>query len=99
MEFGAFLTERYISTREARSWSDRKMTVLAYVGLGSNLGDRDGTLRAALAELAAAEGVRVAAVSSFCETDPVGPVLDQPRFMKAVAALEADHAPRTLLEL
>jgi 2-amino-4-hydroxy-6-hydroxymethyldihydropteridine diphosphokinase len=70
----------------------------AYVALGSNLGDREATIRAALAELDAAPGVRVVAVSSLVETDPVG-YLDQPRFLNGAAALETDLSPRALLDL
>ena len=46
------------------------MPVRAFVGLGANLGDREGTLRAALARLGEKPGVRVVAVSSFRETEP-----------------------------
>jgi 2-amino-4-hydroxy-6-hydroxymethyldihydropteridine diphosphokinase len=70
----------------------------AYVGLGSNLGDREGTLRSAVAELAAAPGVEVVAVSTLTDTEPVG-LLDQPRFLNGVAALETTHGPRELLGL
>jgi 2-amino-4-hydroxy-6-hydroxymethyldihydropteridine diphosphokinase len=68
----------------------------AYVGLGANLGDREGTLRAALDLLAATPGLEVVAVSSFRETDPVG-YLDQPRFVNAAAAVETVLPPRELL--
>jgi 2-amino-4-hydroxy-6-hydroxymethyldihydropteridine diphosphokinase len=44
----------------------------AYVGLGSNLGDRAQTLRDAVDALRAEDGVEVAGVSSLVETDPVG---------------------------
>jgi len=70
----------------------------AYVGLGSNLGDREGTIRAALAELDAADGVEVAAVSGLVDTEPVG-YTDQPRFLNGVAALDTDLPARRLLEL
>ncbi len=70
----------------------------AYVGLGSNLGDRESTIRAAVAELAAADGVEVVAVSTLVETEPVG-YLDQPRFLNGVAALETGRSARALLEL
>jgi 2-amino-4-hydroxy-6-hydroxymethyldihydropteridine diphosphokinase len=70
----------------------------AYVALGANLGDREATLRAALAELGAADGVDVVAISSFAETDPVG-YLDQPRFLNGAAALETSLGPRALLDL
>lgn len=72
--------------------------MLAYVGMGSNLGDRERTLRRALELLDAAPGVRVAAVSTFRETDPVGYV-DQPRFLNAACALETELAPQELLSL
>jgi 2-amino-4-hydroxy-6-hydroxymethyldihydropteridine diphosphokinase len=68
-----------------------------YVGLGSNLGDREGTLRRAVDHLAAEPGIDVLRVSRFLETDPVG-YLDQPRFVNAVAELETDLPPRTVLD-
>src|SRR5712691_5184793 len=71
----------------------------AYVGLGANLGDREAALRGAVERLAAAPGVEVVAVSSFRETDPVGPVLDQPRFLNGAVALETTLPARVLLEL
>ena len=66
---------------------------LAYVGLGANLGDREGTIRAAVADLPG-----VVAVSTLCETDSVG-ITDQPRFLNGVAALETELAPRELLDV
>jgi 2-amino-4-hydroxy-6-hydroxymethyldihydropteridine diphosphokinase len=73
------------------------MMARAYLGLGANLGDREGTLRAAVAALEATEGVRVAAVSSFRETDPVG-YLDQPRFLNGAMAVDTTLGPCELLE-
>jgi len=70
---------------------------LAFVGLGSNLGDREATLREALARLGEEEGVSVLAVSSFRETEPVGKV-DQPNFVNAAAALETSLEARELLD-
>ena len=69
----------------------------AYVGLGSNLGEREATLREALTRLSELDGVAVVAVSSFRETDPVGNA-DQPRFVNAAAELETSLGPRELLE-
>jgi 2-amino-4-hydroxy-6-hydroxymethyldihydropteridine diphosphokinase len=63
-----------------------------FVGLGSNLGDREGTILAALSRL---DGV--VAVSALRETDPVG-FEDQPRFLNGVAALETELPPRALLD-
>jgi 2-amino-4-hydroxy-6-hydroxymethyldihydropteridine diphosphokinase len=65
----------------------------AYVGLGANLGNREGTIRAAVAQLPG-----VVAVSPLRETDPVG-VTDQPQFLNGVAALETELPPRELLDV
>ena len=70
----------------------------AYIALGANLGDRERTIRAALAALAATPEIEVVAVSSLVETDPVG-YLDQPRFLNGAAALETTLPARELLEL
>ncbi|MBD0290198.1 MAG: 2-amino-4-hydroxy-6-hydroxymethyldihydropteridine diphosphokinase [Thermoleophilia bacterium] len=69
----------------------------AYIGLGSNLGNRRRYLERALARLDAEAGIDVVAVSSVRETDPVG-YLEQPRFLNAVAALETTLSPRELLD-
>jgi len=71
--------------------------VIAYVGLGSNLGEREATLREALTRLGEVDGIEVAAVSSFRETEPVGNV-EQPRFVNAAAELETSLGPRELLD-
>jgi 2-amino-4-hydroxy-6-hydroxymethyldihydropteridine diphosphokinase len=71
--------------------------VRAYVGLGSNLGAREESLRLAVELLDAEPGVRVVAVSGFRETEPVGDV-DQPPFVNAACALETELAPRELLD-
>jgi 2-amino-4-hydroxy-6-hydroxymethyldihydropteridine diphosphokinase len=70
---------------------------VAYIGVGANLGDREATMRAALAALDATPGIRVVAVSSFRETEPVGYV-DQPRFLNAAAAVETELDARGLLD-
>jgi 2-amino-4-hydroxy-6-hydroxymethyldihydropteridine diphosphokinase len=68
----------------------------AYLGIGSNLGDRLAYLQLAVEHLAATSGVRVVAVSSVYETDPVGgPVQDD--FLNAVVAVDTDRSPRDLL--
>jgi 2-amino-4-hydroxy-6-hydroxymethyldihydropteridine diphosphokinase len=70
---------------------------LVYIGLGSNLGDREATIRRALELLAADPAIEVEAVSSLRETDPVGYV-DQPRFLNGAAALRTELPPRVVLE-
>lgn len=73
----------------------------AYVGLGSNLGDRMGNLRAALVRLDREPGFRVAAISRAWDTAPVGP--PQPRFLNAAVRLASLLSPsstlRRLLEI
>lgn len=68
-----------------------------FVGLGSNVGAREETIRRALELLDEGEDVRIVAVSSLRETDPVG-VVDQPRFLNGAAEVESDLSPRGLLE-
>jgi 2-amino-4-hydroxy-6-hydroxymethyldihydropteridine diphosphokinase len=68
--------------------------VLAYIGLGTNLGDRELNLRRALERLEELGPVRA---SSFRETDPVG-VTDQPKFLNAAAELATELPPAELLE-
>ncbi len=70
----------------------------AYLGLGSNLGDRDGLLQQAVDGLARFPDVRVVAVSPVYETDPVGGP-EQPEYLNAVVASESDASPRRLLEV
>lgn len=74
-----------------------RLSTLAYVGLGSNLGDREAALRGALELLAAEPGVELVAVSAFRETEPVG-LVDQPPFLNAAAAVETELGPHALLQ-
>ena len=69
---------------------------IAYLSLGSNLGDRAANLRAAVAQLDVAG--RLLAVSALYETQPVD-VPEQPWFLNCVAAIETDKTPRELLQL
>ena len=63
----------------------------AYVGLGSNLGDREGSIRRA------AELIGAGRLSTVRETEPWG-IEDQPLFLNAVAEVETDLPPRRLLD-
>ncbi len=65
----------------------------AFLGLGSNMGDRMGYLRAAVASMS-----DCVAVSGVYETDPVGGP-DQGRFLNVVAELDTDQSARDLLKL
>jgi 2-amino-4-hydroxy-6-hydroxymethyldihydropteridine diphosphokinase len=69
-----------------------------YLGLGSNVGDSAGHLRAAI-ELLRASGVEVAAVSSAYVTEPVGEILDQPDFLNAAIRIRTELDPEALLDL
>ena len=69
-----------------------------YLGLGSNVGDREEHLRAAIAALPE-HGVEVEAVSSVYETEPVGEVLDQPDFLNAAIRVRTELEPEPLLEV
>src|SRR5947208_13645737 len=70
--------------------------VRAFVGLGSNLGERRETLRAAVGRLRGLPEVEVKGVSSFRDTDPVD-YLDQPRFLNGAVELETELSARALL--
>jgi 2-amino-4-hydroxy-6-hydroxymethyldihydropteridine diphosphokinase len=78
------------------AYHSKLKAVRAYVGLGSNLGDRELMIRRAVELLDADPAIAVVAVSSLRETDPVG-YLDQPRFLNGTCAVETDLAPRELL--
>lgn len=69
-----------------------------YLGLGSNVGERESHLRAAI-ELLRERGVEVEAVSSTYETEPVGEVLDQADFLNAAIRIRTDLEPEALLGL
>ncbi len=66
------------------------------LGLGSNLGNREAYLRAALLRLEALEGTRVVATSSLYCSKPWGK-LDQPDYMNMAALLETRLEPGELL--
>ena len=69
----------------------------AFVGIGSNLGDRESNLRRAVDLLSAEDGIEVAAVSEIRETEPVGPV-EQGPFLNGAVQVETTLAPRELLQ-
>ena len=70
---------------------------VGYLGLGSNVGDSEGHLRAAL-QLLPTHGVAVIAVSSTYVTEPVGEILDQPDFLNAAARIRTELEPEGLLD-
>jgi 2-amino-4-hydroxy-6-hydroxymethyldihydropteridine diphosphokinase len=70
----------------------------AYLALGSNLGDREQHLRAAIDGLGVEPAVTVVAVSDVYETDPVGGP-EQGPYLNAVVGLDTTLTPRELMEL
>lgn len=70
--------------------------VRAYVGLGSNLGDRESVIADAVSALGSHPEIEVLRVSTLRETEPWGPI-DQPRFLNGAVAVDTTLAPRALL--
>jgi 2-amino-4-hydroxy-6-hydroxymethyldihydropteridine diphosphokinase len=70
--------------------------VIAYIGLGANLGDPVAQLRLALAGLAALEEMEVQQVSTFYRNPPLGPK-GQPWYVNAVAQVRTRLSPEELL--
>ena len=71
---------------------------VGYLGLGSNVGDSESHLRAAVAALGQ-HGVEVEATSSLYVTEPVGEILDQPDFLNAAARIRTELEPEDLLDV
>jgi 2-amino-4-hydroxy-6-hydroxymethyldihydropteridine diphosphokinase len=71
--------------------------VRVYLGLGTNLGDRETNLAEARAALLR-HGITVYVFSPLYETKPWG-VLEQPLFLNAACAAETDHSPHALLDV
>lgn len=72
------------------------MTHIAFVGLGSNLGESGAQLKLALADISALPQTRLLAQSSLYRSAPVG-FVDQPDFVNAVAKVETMLTPQGLL--
>ena len=70
------------------------MATRAFLGLGSNMGDRRANLRTAVADLP-----DVVAVSPVYETEPVGGPVGQPPYLNLVVELSTERSPRDLLEV
>jgi len=67
-----------------------------FIALGSNQGDRELNLLRAVAEIGRLRATRITALSSFYDTDPIGPV-EQGNFLNAVLRLESPFSPHELL--
>ena len=71
-------------------------THLAYIGFGSNIGDRLAHIQNAIHTLSKTEGITVKKISSLYKTDPVG-YEAQAQFLNGVAAIQTSLSPLPLL--
>ena len=85
------------ASRDTPGREAEEVSRTAFLGLGSNVGDREEHLRAALDALAG-HGIAVDAVSSAYETEPVGEMPDQPDFLNAVVRIRTELDPDALLD-
>ena len=72
--------------------------IIAYIGLGSNLGKRTENILRAVDMLAATPGIETHGLSTLRETKPLGPIQDQPDFMNAVVKIETTLTAINLLD-
>lgn len=70
---------------------------IVYIGLGSNLDDREKNLKNAINALASRPSINILRQSSILETEPVD-YLDQPLFLNMIIVVETDLPPHELLE-
>jgi 2-amino-4-hydroxy-6-hydroxymethyldihydropteridine diphosphokinase len=77
--------------------ADTTRPATAYIGLGGNLADSRALLASARLAIAALNGVRETAFSSFYRSAPMGPS-DQPDYVNAVLAVETTLPPHDLLK-
>jgi len=71
--------------------------MLAYIGMGSNIGDRGDTLMRAVKLLSEVEGVMVRRLSQFVRTEPLGGPADQPVYFNSAVEVAVELSPRELL--
>ncbi len=76
---------------------DSALPVPAFIGIGSNMGDRLAFCREAVHRLGSEPAIRIKKISSLYETDPVD-YLEQNRFYNAVAEIKTSLSPALLLE-
>lgn len=70
----------------------------AYIGIGSNLGDREENLNKAINTLTRVNGIEVLRTSQLYDTAPIG-YTDQPNFLNGVVEIKTKLAPCTLLKV
>ncbi len=72
------------------------MSSVAYIALGSNLGDRHATLARARDAIGSVKGLHVLRATEAEETEPIGPI-SQGKFLNQMLAVSTDLSPRALL--
>jgi 2-amino-4-hydroxy-6-hydroxymethyldihydropteridine diphosphokinase len=72
-------------------------STIAYIGIGSNVGERHRTIEEALRMLRAQSHITVHAVAPLYETTPVGVAEPQPMYLNTVARIETTFLPESLL--
>lgn len=78
-----------------------RVTLPVVIALGSNLGDREANLRAAVADIAALDGIRITAASGIVESHAVKPEgVDEaaPDYLNAVVLVSSAERPEELLD-
>lgn len=88
-------SRRREAAASSRSRVDTIMPIIAYIGLGSNLGDRAANINSAIEFLG--EVGRIVKASSLYATEPVG-YAEQPEFLNAVVAVETEMIAADLLK-
>lgn len=73
------------------------MSSIAYIGFGSNLGQRENTFADAVAAINSRPGIRVNRASQLYETDPIGLVDGGGSFLNAVIEVDSDLSPEELI--
>ncbi len=73
-------------------------SITAYIGLGSNLGDRAANIFNALAQLSSVEGITLVRLSRLIETTPIGTPPGAPPFLNAAAAVTTTLGSHALLK-
>ncbi len=73
-----------------------ELEITAYLGLGSNQGDKEANLKAAIGHIEAADKISVTKISSVYLTEPMG-VTRQPDFYNAVIEIRTTYTPSDLL--
>jgi len=75
---------------------DSKNTVICYIGIGSNLGDRQSYINRAIDELNKTAGIKIRRTSSIYETYPVSSI-PQGKFLNGVMEIETSLGPKDLM--